>query len=407
MAVTNSSKLEYLQKYMDVNKSKQGKTLKKKKKLKKNGNIKIIDNSISFTNVNTNYEDIGEFDLQEEKPIMYAEDGSTITTKDIEEERMKTSRWKPLNVNNADINNKNTNTNKSRENLPIQKRSSFDLVSQRHDSSDSDMSPLRQPRDRHDTSDSDQSPLRRNPHIDSDQDLSPARKKRLKSGDDLSPHRDHKATNIINKRKELLPEVLNTGKSGLRTGVELREENQLKRKHELEAMKNLDANISGKGAQTVHRDRKSGQKINLKLEAIKKRKDEEEKLEHDEKYAKWGKGVAQGDLYQQRLKDDLHEMEKPLARYKDDKDLDVLLRERDRAGDPMLAFITKAKDKQKRPGKPQYSGPTPPPNRFNILPGYRYDGVDRSNGFEKRRFLEINKRKTYKDAAYKWSVEEM
>ena len=34
-------------------------------------------------------------------------------------------------------------------------------------------------------------------------------------------------------------------------------------------------------------------------------------------------------------------MSKPLARYKDDKDLDEMLKGQDRAGDPMLAFIQK------------------------------------------------------------------
>lgn len=56
--------------------------------------------------------------------------------------------------------------------------------------------------------------------------------------------------------------------------------------------------------------------------------------------------------------------------------------------DPMAAFLnTKpktAKSKTTVTGKPQYTGPSPHPNRFQIPPGHRWDGVDRSNGFELR-----------------------
>ena len=38
-------------------------------------------------------------------------------------------------------------------------------------------------------------------------------------------------------------------------------------------------------------------------------------------------------------------MSKPLARSKDDKDLDAMLKDQERADDPMLAFIKKRKTK--------------------------------------------------------------
>lgn len=138
-------------------------------------------------------------------------------------------------------------------------------------------------------------------------------------------------------------------------------------------------------------------------------------------------------MQEEAVEDALHEASKPLARYKDDEDLDALLRDQEREGDPMLAFIKKKKAKTLGPSeslfvvqhvrtsfdlsyyntclffveKPVYQGPEPPPNRFNIQPGYRWDGVNRSNGFENKIFAKKSEAKAVKEIAYKWSTEDM
>ena len=56
--------------------------------------------------------------------------------------------------------------------------------------------------------------------------------------------------------------------------------------------------------------------------------------------------MAQVKSAQEKLKDDMYEMTKPLARSREDQDLERLLKERDREGDPMLVFLKKKKKRQ-------------------------------------------------------------
>ncbi|XP_040585967.1 BUD13 homolog isoform X3 [Mesocricetus auratus] len=267
--------------------------------------------------------------------------------------------------------------------------------------SDSDLSPPRQKQNSgHQDSDSDLSPPRnRQRHRSSDSDLSPPRRRqRTKSSDsDLSPPRRSP------RPGKKTAHMYSGAKTGLVTDVQ-REQQELKKQ---------DQDTTALGAQfefaeTVFRD-KSGRKRNLKLERLEQRRKAEKDSERDELYAQWGKGLAQSRQQQQNVEDAMKEMQKPLARYIDDEDLDRMLREQEREGDPMANFIKKSKAKENKHKKvrPRYSGPAPPPNRFNIWPGYRWDGVDRSNGFEQKRFARLASKKAVEELAYKWSVEDM
>ncbi|XP_052615135.1 BUD13 homolog isoform X2 [Peromyscus californicus insignis] len=277
----------------------------------------------------------------------------------------------------------------------------FDPKGVCHKASDSDLSPPRQKQNsRHQDSDSDLSPPRnRQRRQSSDSDLSPPRRRqRTKSSDsDLSPPRRSP------RPGKKTAHMYSGAKTGLVTDVQ-REQQELRKQ---------DQDTTALGAQfefaeTVFRD-KSGRKRNLKLERLEQRRKAEKDSERDELYAQWGKGLAQSRQQQQNVEDAMKEMQKPLARYIDDEDLDRMLREQEREGDPMANFIkkNKAKENKHKKVRPRYSGPAPPPNRFNIWPGYRWDGVDRSNGFEQKRFARLASKKAVEELAYKWSVEDM
>lgn len=54
--------------------------------------------------------------------------------------------------------------------------------------------------------------------------------------------------------------------------------------------------------------------------------------------------MKQVEDYRSRLESDVHEINKPLARYSDDKDLEEMLRKQERDGDPMLNYIRNKKE---------------------------------------------------------------
>jgi pre-mRNA-splicing factor CWC26 len=77
----------------------------------------------------------------------------------------------------------------------------------------------------------------------------------------------------------------------------------------------------------------------------------------------------------------------------DDPELNLLLKEKLRWGDPMASFVVRQVDQKK-------IGFDSPPNRYGIKPGQHWVGVDRSNGFEKQLVKKLNERQDQDKVVY-------
>ncbi|KAH8109377.1 Pre-mRNA-splicing factor of RES complex-domain-containing protein [Phellopilus nigrolimitatus] len=156
--------------------------------------------------------------------------------------------------------------------------------------------------------------------------------------------------------------------------------------------------------ETVYRD-VTGRKIDTKAERVEAARKKREREEREAQKMEWGKGLVQREDEVRRRAQLEQERKRDLAVYADDRELNDEQKAKDRWNDPAAAFLTKKASKG--PKKPIYSGPPPPPNRFGIRPGYRWDGVDRGNGFEKKIFQKQNERKRTGLESYQWSVDDM
>ncbi|RKP19924.1 hypothetical protein ROZALSC1DRAFT_13350 [Rozella allomycis CSF55] len=245
----------------------------------------------------------------------------------------------------------------------------------RHDS-DNDMSPPR--RNRHD-SDNDMSPQRRTRH-DSDNDMSPPRRNRHDSDNDMSPQRRtrHDSDNDMSPPRRTRHDSDN-GESKHNASSSLKKYNS-------------------ETANTIVRDH-TGKKIDV---ADSRSKADIADERHD-KVKLISYGMKQ--LQEKRDKIDLLEKMKSakFSRYADDVELNQKLKEKTHWDDPSRTWL---KSTNKKVIKQEYQGPFPP-NRFNIKPGHKWDGIDRSNGFEKKYFDQLYINKTREHEAYKMGSVDM
>ncbi|KAI0822897.1 Pre-mRNA-splicing factor of RES complex-domain-containing protein [Trametes gibbosa] len=190
---------------------------------------------------------------------------------------------------------------------------------------------------------------------------------------------------------------------GLLTSAQLKK--KLPKHRPQEQKKSAEEEAAERAAQeTIYRDA-SGRKVDVAAERAEAARLKREREEKEAAKMEWGKGLVQREEAEKRRKEEEAMRSRSFARTVDDADLNNDLKAQDRWNDPAAAFLTKKRSKG--PRKPEYSGPPPPPNRFGIKPGYRWDGVDRSNGFEKKYFQKQNERRRHGAESYEWSVDDM
>lgn len=165
-----------------------------------------------------------------------------------------------------------------------------------------------------------------------------------------------------------------------------------------------DPASSGKDQDTIYRDA-SGRIINVAMKRAEARKAAEEAEKKKVADAEAMKGDVQR-VEKAKRKQDLQDAKyMTLSRYADDTELNEELKDKDRWNDPAAQFLTKKKEGKSVTGKPLYKGSFAP-NRYGIRPGYRWDGVDRSNGFEKEYFKKKNEQESIKNLRYQWEMDE-
>jgi pre-mRNA-splicing factor CWC26 len=281
----------------------------------------------------------------------------------------------------------------------------------RHDSPDA--SPPRRGRDRHDSPDA--SPPRRGRDRHDSPDASPPRRGRDRhdSPDASPPRRDRRGADNPRRAsgKEAMPPPppppaasgvaaarASFAQAGLHTNV-AQEAAALQAAAAAQPSMS-EATLMGAGEDTIYRDRK-GRKLEMLSEMM---KTEGSGQAAGPVKPVWGSGLAQQRSKEEQRDYERREAAKPLARYEIDADLDAEKRAAMRWDDPMAKHLS---SKSAGPSKPKYRGPPPPPNRFDILPGHRWDGVDRSNGYEKQFFQAHAKARRQAQEAHSWATADM
>lgn len=365
---SNTSKLDYLSKYMEKNPKKDKKKKEKKKKSSKLSPLLCMkeddENGLPISDA---------FYEEDDGPTVVIPDGSVMEYDDtpVSLKVMMEGKREGKSMRESSLRAEIDHDSKERRNDRIDRNFRTNKALKTYDSDDCDSSVGRNFGNDHENG---------TQQVHSKRE---SRRLRYDSEDDTS--HNSVSSNGDYKRNQSMRRKMNSGHSaGLQSSAEFRKKEEMIQRKKATDVKGLEQ------GETVYRN-KSGQAINVHL----KSDVSGEKISSPS----WNMGTVQKRKLMERFKEE--EMASQTAFSRSVDDLDMHRRDVLREGDPMAKQVASSQMKK------IYKGPQPKPNRFGIAPGYRWDGIDRGNGFEDQVLAALYSRGRKKDERYKWSCADM
>ncbi|KAF1814685.1 hypothetical protein P152DRAFT_471366 [Eremomyces bilateralis CBS 781.70] len=192
--------------------------------------------------------------------------------------------------------------------------------------------------------------------------------------------------------------------AGLQTAEQVTAAIERKRVEERRKMREAEREAGAEAKETIYRDA-SGRIINVAMKRAEARKKEEEAARKEREEAEAGKGDVQRAMKEARRREVEEARYLTVGRSVDDVEMNEMLKGEERWNDPAAGFVEAKRGGKSVTGKPLYQGAAAP-NRYGIRPGHRWDGVDRSNGFEKEYFTARNRKENLKKMEYAWGMDD-